>query len=71
MGGKKQYATFMTIVKTDEIKDNLAISNCRNPKGEMFWLIHKVDKVTVPAKPIINIDELNNDLDTLLNLPHG
>lgn len=71
LDGKKQYATFMTIVKTDEIKDNLAISNCRNPKGGMFWLIHKVDKVTVLAKPIINIDELNNDLDTLLNLPHG
>lgn len=71
LGGKKQYATFMTIVKTDEIKDNLAISNCRNPKGEMFWLIHKADKVTVPTKPIINIDELNNDLDTLLNLPYG
>lgn len=61
----------MTIVKTDEIKDNLAISNCRNPKGEMFWLIHKADKVIVPTKPIINIDELNNDLDTLLNLPYG
>lgn len=68
LGGEKQYATFMTVVKLDEIKDNLAISNCRNPKGKMFWLIHKTDKVTVPTKPIINIDELNNDLDTLLNL---
>ena len=71
LGGEKQYATFRATVKSDEIKDNLAISNCRNPKGKMFWLIHKADKVTVPAKPIINIDELNNDLDTLLNLPHG
>lgn len=71
LGGKKQYATCMSVVKADENKDNLAISNCRNPKGEMFWLIHKADKVTISAKPIINIDELNNELDTLLNLPNG
>lgn len=71
LGGTKQYATFMTIVKKDEKKDNLAISNCRNPKGKMFWLIHKADKITVLDKPIINIDELNNELDALLNLSHG
>lgn len=71
LGEKKQYATFMPAVKADEPKDYLAISNCRNPKGEMFWLIHKVDKVTIPTKPIININELNKDLDTLLNLSYG
>lgn len=63
---KKQYATIMSVVKKDEVKENLAISNCRNPDGEMFWLVHRADKVTVPPKPIINVDELNNDLDTLL-----
>lgn len=68
LGGKKQYATF--IAEGDEIKDNLAISNCRNLRGEMFWLIHKADKVTVPTE-LINIDELNNDLDILLTRSYG
>lgn len=68
LGGEKQYATFMTIIKADEIKDNLAISNCRNSKGEMFWLIHLLDKVTMfKPRSIVDIDELNNDLDLLLN----
>ena len=71
LGEEKQYATIMSVVKADEVKENLAISNCRNYNGEMFWLVHKADKVTVPTKPIINIDELNNDLDTLLKLPYG
>lgn len=61
----------MTVVKADEVKENLAISNCRDSKGKMFWLIHKADKVTIPDKPIINIEDLNNDLDILLNIPHG
>lgn len=71
LGDKKQYASIMTVVKTDEVKENLSISNCRNPKGEMFWLIHKSDKKTVPAHPAVDIDELNNELDTLLNIPYG
>lgn len=71
LGETKQYATIMTVVKADEVKENLAISNCRDSKGKMFWLIHKADKVTIPDKPIINIEDLNNDLDILLNIPHG
>lgn len=71
LGETEQYATIMTVVKADEVKENLAISNCRDSKGKMFWLIHKADKVTIPDKPIINIEDLNNDLDILLNIPHG
>ncbi len=52
-------------------KENLAISNCKNPKGEQFWLIHSVDKVTVYKPKPIDIDELNNDLDSLINAQDG
>lgn len=57
----------MSVVKTEEVKENLAISNCRNSNGEMFWLIHKVDKATTFKSKSVDIDELNNDLDILLN----
>ena len=67
LGEKKQYATIMSVVKTEEVKENLAISNCRNSNGEMFWLIHKVDKATTFKSKSVDIDELNNDLDILLN----
>ena len=45
----------------------LAISVCRDQKNKEFWLIHKQDKVTVPTPPELDLDELNNDLDSLLN----
>ena len=76
----KRYATFefegvkqvvsinKDITMNDEQqKEKLAISNCRNSKGEQFWLLHLVNKITVyEAKPI-DIDKLNNDLDSLLS----
>ena len=71
LGEKKQYATIMTVVNTDEVKENLAISNCRNAKGERFWLIHLLDKVTMFKPKPIDIDELNNDLDLLLSTRYG
>lgn len=67
LGEKKQYATIMSVVKTEEVKENLVISNCRNSNGEMFWLIHKVDKATTFKSKSVDIDELNNDLDILLS----
>lgn len=57
----------MSVVKTEEVKENLAISNCRNSNGEMFWLIHLLDKVTTFKPEPVDIDELNNDLDLLLS----
>lgn len=78
--GGKRYATFefngvkqvvsinKDVSQNDEMqKEKLAISNCRNPKGEQFWLIHLVNKVTVYNLKPVDIDELNNDLDSLLS----
>lgn len=57
-----------TIPPEDEShKDKLAISLCKNQKGEQFWQIHLADKVTVYKLEPVDIDELNNDLDSLLS----
>ena len=50
----------------EQDKEKLAISNCRNSRGEQFWHIHLADKVTVYKPKPVDIDELNNDLDSLL-----
>jgi hypothetical protein len=52
----------------EEKKELLAISLCRDSKDKQFWLIHRLDKVTVPPPRAIDIDELNNDLDSLINI---
>ena len=78
--GGKRYATFeldgvkqiVSINKDvtqngEQQKDQLAISNCRNSKGDQFWLLHLVNKVTVYKPKPVDIDELNNDLDSLLS----
>ena len=77
--GNKRYATFKlgetnkvaSINKSvtfdnEQQKDKLAISCCRNFKGELFWLIHLLDKTTMFKHPLVDIDDLNNDLDSLL-----
>lgn len=77
--GNKRYATFRLgethqvasinkgVTPNDEQqKEKLAISCCKNFKGEQFWLIHLLDKVTVFKPKPVDIDELNNDLDLLL-----
>lgn len=77
----KRYATFK-IGETNQIasinksvtpddeqqKEKLAISYCRDSKGERFWLIHLVDKITEFKPKPVDIDELNNDLDLLLGI---
>lgn len=78
--GHKRYATFKigeihqlasinkNVTPDDEQqKEKLAISYCKNFKGELFWLIHLLDKATVFKPKSVDIDELNNDLDLLLN----
>ena len=83
-GDGKRFATFKlgdvnqivsvnkTVPPEDEShKEKLAISLCRNQKGEQFWQIHLADKVTVYKPEPVDIDELNNDLDSLLNIPYG
>lgn len=70
LGGKKQKASVnKNVTKGEELrKDLLSISRCRNSKGELFWLLHKSNKITVPNASPVDIDELNNDLDSLLNM---
>lgn len=57
------------VTSEDELhKEKLAISLCRNNKGKQFWQIHLADKVTVYKPKTIDIDELNNELDSLLSI---
>lgn len=70
LGDNAEFASVNKSITTEEegTKEALAISKCRNAKGEEFWLIHKQSKVIVQhhRKPV-DIDELNADLDLLLN----
>ena len=57
-----------SLKKEDEDrKELLSISNCRDAKGKLFWLVHRSDKLTVPPAQPIDLDELNDDLDKLLH----
>lgn len=68
LGDANQIASMnKSINPEDELhKEKLAISLCRSPKSEQFWQIHLADKVTVYKSKPVDIDELNNDLDSLL-----
>ncbi len=69
-GDKKAKASVnksITLVE-EKNKDQLAMSLCLDDKGNTFWLIHRLDKVIVPKRTDVDIDELNNDLDLLLNM---
>jgi hypothetical protein len=48
-------------------KEYLAVSLCKDSKGNRFWLLHKAAKITVPSPEKVDLDELNNDLDSLIN----
>ena len=53
----------------EQQKEKLAISCCKDFRGEQFWLIHLFDKVTVFKPKPVDIDELNNEfLDLLLGI---
>lgn len=54
-------------VETDT-KEMMSISVCRNDKGETFKLIHRKDKVIHKQIESINLDKLNDDLDSLLTM---
>lgn len=70
LGGHKELASVNKSLRPEEENDKslLSISSCRDAKGKPFWLIHRSGKVVVPPLSSINIDELNNDLDTLLSI---
>ncbi len=72
-GGKNTIASVNNSItqEEEEQKESLAISLCRDAKDKQFWLIHRLNKITVPPPRLIDIDELNNDLDSLINVQDG
>ena len=71
LDGKKIFATMHKRIRdlgTNQNKSDLAISSCRDKRDKPFWLIHRIDKVTVPPPKPVDIDELNMELDSLLSL---
>ncbi|MBQ7855265.1 MAG: RNA-directed DNA polymerase [Muribaculaceae bacterium] len=50
-------------------KEHLAISTCIDANNRQFWLIHPINVERTPSP--IDIDALNNDLESLLNLQYG
>lgn len=54
-------------IEEEQNKDILVISTCRGKDDKPFWLIHRKDKVMVPPPPPVDIDKLNEELDSLLN----
>lgn len=67
--GSKIKASISKYLSDAEIKtkDKLAISTCRDAKSKEFMFIHRAGIVTVPSPKPIDIDELNNELDSLLS----
>ena len=55
-------------IEEEQNKDILVISSCRDKDDNPFWLIHRKGKVMVPPPPVVDIDELNEELDSLLNI---
>ncbi len=55
-------------VTAETKREELSISTCRNAKGKEYRLLHSTDKLTPQVKPQdIDIETLNQDLDSLLN----
>lgn len=71
LDGKRIFATMHKSIRdlgTNQNKSELAISSCRDKRDKPFWLVHRIDKVTVPTPKPVDIDELNMELDSLLSL---
>lgn len=49
-----------------EKKKSLSISNCRDAKGKQFWLLHKSNKLIAPKPKVVDINQLNKDLESLI-----
>lgn len=67
---KKTAASINRSIKDGELKkkERLSISHCKDAAGKRFWLIHRSNRDNVPPPKPVDIDELNNELDSLLNM---
>lgn len=70
LNDKKELVSVNLDIKPEEekVKENFAISLCQRADGTRFWLLHKKTKTMVPPPKPVDLDELNNDLDSLLNI---
>lgn len=69
--GEKNCVASINLIITDEELNKrrlLSISHCQDATGKTFWLIHRARRNNVPPPPPIDIDVLNNELDSLLNM---
>ena len=64
-------------IEEEKNKELLVISSCRDKENKPFWLIHRqngdnvADNLTKPVvslAPQVDIDELNAELESLLNM---
>jgi hypothetical protein len=71
--GTPQLVSVDSKLKPESLRDRalLAISLCRGADNHLFWLIHRLHKVNVPPPSIVDIDALNQDLDSLINIQDG
>lgn len=67
---KKTAASINLSIKDGELKKKnlLSISHCKDAVGKRFWLIHRSNRDIIPPSKLVDIDELNNELDSLLNM---
>lgn len=72
LGNRKQLISINKEVNLDDkqIHFKLAISSCRGKDNKTFWLLHNKDKVkeSVLSSNSVDIDKLNSELDSLLNM---
>lgn len=71
LNGKKLFASVSKDIKPEmEIqKEHLFISICLDKQDKPFWLVHLSKKVIIkPSFMPVDIEYLNNELDTLLKL---
>ena len=69
-GEKTAVASINRIINDDDLanKAMLSISHCQDATGKTFWLIHRSDRINVQPPSPVDVDELNNELDSLLNM---
>ena len=72
LGNKKQLISINREVSLsdEQNSEQLVISSCRGKDNKTFWLLHKKDRVkaSISSSNDVDIDKLNSELDSLLNM---